>query len=47
MGYLLPNMGRSDTTIKQIKGETKMKGFEIGKPFYQANVWIKNGLGDP
>jgi hypothetical protein len=24
-----------------------MKGYEIGKPFYQANVWIKNGIGDP
>lgn len=24
-----------------------MKGYEIGKPFYQANVWIKNGKGDP
>ena len=24
-----------------------MKGYEIGKPFYQANVWIKNGVGDP
>ena len=24
-----------------------MKGYEIGKPFYQANVWIKNGAGDP
>ena len=24
-----------------------MKGYEIGKPFYQANVSIKNGVGDP
>ena len=24
-----------------------MKGYQIGKPFYQANVWIKNGGGDP
>lgn len=24
-----------------------MKGYEIGKPFYQANIWIKNGAGDP
>jgi hypothetical protein len=24
-----------------------MKGYEIGKPFYQANVWIKGGCGDP
>lgn len=24
-----------------------MKGYKIGKPFYQANVWIKNGVGDP
>jgi hypothetical protein len=24
-----------------------MKGYEIGRPFYQANVWIKNGVGDP
>ena len=24
-----------------------MKGFEIGKPFYQANVWEYNGIGDP
>ena len=24
-----------------------MKGYEFGKPFYQANVWIKNGAGDP
>lgn len=24
-----------------------MKGYEVGKPFYQANVWIKNGAGDP
>ena len=24
-----------------------MRGYEIGKPFYQANVWIKNGAGDP
>ena len=24
-----------------------MKGYQIGKPFYQANVWIKNGIGDP
>ena len=24
-----------------------MKGYQIGKPFYQANVWIKNGCGDP
>ena len=24
-----------------------MKGYEIGKPFYQANVWVKNGVGDP
>lgn len=24
-----------------------MKGYQIGKPFYQANVWIENGRGDP
>lgn len=24
-----------------------MKGYKTGKPFYQANVWVKNGLGDP
>jgi hypothetical protein len=24
-----------------------MKGYIIGKPFYQANVWIKYGIGDP
>lgn len=24
-----------------------MKGYKIGKPFYQANVWIMNGAGDP
>jgi hypothetical protein len=24
-----------------------MKGYKTGKPFYQANVWIKNGRGDP
>lgn len=24
-----------------------MKGYEIGKPFYQANVWVKYGCGDP
>jgi hypothetical protein len=24
-----------------------MKGYENGRPFYQANVWIKNGVGDP
>lgn len=24
-----------------------MKGYEIGKPFYQASIWIKNGRGDP
>ena len=24
-----------------------MKGYVLGKPFYQANVWIKNGKGDP
>lgn len=24
-----------------------MKGYELGKPFWQANVWIKNGKGDP
>ena len=24
-----------------------MKGYTIGKPFYQANVWEYNGGGDP
>ena len=24
-----------------------MKGYVIGKPFYQANVWIRDGRGDP
>lgn len=24
-----------------------MKGYELGKPFWQANIWIKNGKGDP
>lgn len=24
-----------------------MKGYEFGNPFYQANVWVKNGTGDP
>lgn len=24
-----------------------MKGYKIGKPFYQASVWIKNDIGDP
>jgi hypothetical protein len=24
-----------------------MKGYQIGKPFYQANIWVKNGVGDP
>ena len=24
-----------------------MKGYTIGQPFYQANIWIKNCCGDP
>lgn len=24
-----------------------MKGYEIGQPYYEANVWILNGCGDP
>ena len=24
-----------------------MKGYVMGKPFYQANVWIRDGGGDP
>lgn len=24
-----------------------MKGHEIGQPYYEANVWIYNGVGDP
>ena len=24
-----------------------MKGYIFGKPFYQANIWIKGGSGDP
>lgn len=23
-----------------------MKGYVEGKPFYRANVWVKNGIGD-
>lgn len=23
-----------------------MKGYQFGKPFFQANVWVKNGIGD-
>lgn len=24
-----------------------MKGYVDGKPFYQANIWVENGIGDP
>ena len=24
-----------------------MRGYIFGKPFYQANVWVKYGNGDP
>ena len=24
-----------------------MKGYEIGQPYYESNVWILNGCGDP
>lgn len=30
-----------------MKRSENMKGYQNGKPFYQANVWVENGLGDP